>query len=204
MSASADETVRLWHIESKQCLRVIQHKGQVTNAFIALIPSQLFADKLKPNIIMHRLQRFNDFTQSPEFHMEMSNEVDEFAPGYDGDLVHSISQMGFNKDSFTSNEESSCQKKHIDLLQRQNLKLFKLASEKVFNGIPEDINAESIPSLINIEKCLLDIESRNLEISSSLYVVKGDAPIPKELQLAEKNKKDKKKEKKKMKRNQQF
>ena len=32
LSGSADATVKLWHVPSRQCLRTIKHKGPITNA----------------------------------------------------------------------------------------------------------------------------------------------------------------------------
>ncbi|XP_064486508.1 WD repeat-containing protein 18-like [Ornithodoros turicata] len=41
VSGSEDRTARVWDIPSRQCIQVLQHKGHVTNAFIAPTPIQL-------------------------------------------------------------------------------------------------------------------------------------------------------------------
>ncbi|KFV61656.1 WD repeat-containing protein 18, partial [Dryobates pubescens] len=41
LSGSHDETVRLWDIQSKQCLKTMNHIGPVTNAFIVLAPANM-------------------------------------------------------------------------------------------------------------------------------------------------------------------
>ncbi|KAM6219695.1 WD repeat-containing protein 18 [Rhynchocyon petersi] len=50
LSGSHDETVRLWDIQSKQCVRTVTLKGPVTNAFILLAPVSMLSSDLKPSL----------------------------------------------------------------------------------------------------------------------------------------------------------
>uniref|UniRef100_A0A1B6C927 Uncharacterized protein n=1 Tax=Clastoptera arizonana TaxID=38151 RepID=A0A1B6C927_9HEMI len=50
LSGSNDFTVKVWQIASKQCLKILQHKGQITNAFFTVTPKQSFNNELKPSI----------------------------------------------------------------------------------------------------------------------------------------------------------
>lgn len=176
LSASADQTVKLWDIESKQCLRTIQHKGPIMNAFLTFIPSQIFAEKLKPNIVMHRLQRGNDPTLSSEFNVEILTPIDIPFTNINETELLCAPHVNFNSDSSVTSEESAFHKKQIDLLKQQNRELFKFASEKIFNQISEDMENQSIPSLVDIDKCIEDIESNNLDISS-LNDLEGDTAL---------------------------
>jgi len=58
LSGSQDQTCRVWHIPSRQCLKVIPHNGTITNA--AFIPSlsKIFAlDNVKPSLVMQSFKR---------------------------------------------------------------------------------------------------------------------------------------------------
>lgn len=158
-------------------MRTIQHKGQVLNAFLSFIPPQIFSEKLKPNNVLHRLQRVNDINQAGEFNVEVSVHDDlEFNSLCGTDEVFNGPQDVIKGSSVTY-EESSSHKKQFNMLKSRNLELFKFASEKIFNGIPENMRMESIPSLINIEKCLIDMESNSIDIVSPVDMVEGAVDI---------------------------
>ncbi|XP_012265002.2 WD repeat-containing protein 18 [Athalia rosae] len=57
VSGSADGSVKLWHIPSRQILRSIPHKGPITAAFFTKAVNNFFANDLKPKLILHSLQR---------------------------------------------------------------------------------------------------------------------------------------------------
>ncbi|XP_053156047.1 WD repeat-containing protein 18 isoform X2 [Hemicordylus capensis] len=57
LSGSNDETVRLWDIQSKQCIRTINYKGPITNAFITLAPPNMLNPDSKPGIPLPKFQR---------------------------------------------------------------------------------------------------------------------------------------------------
>ncbi|KAM4810252.1 WD repeat-containing protein 18 [Rhinophrynus dorsalis] len=48
VSGSHDETVCVWDIQSKQCLRTVNHRGPVTNAFIIQAPANMLRADSKP------------------------------------------------------------------------------------------------------------------------------------------------------------
>lgn len=165
LSGSMDETARLWHIESKQCLRIIQHKGPVLNAFITFCPLNMIAEKLEPNIVMRRLPRVNDGTESLGFkfksitRMEHTIEAsfDRYTDFYD------------NK-SVISSEELINKSQEIEDLRRKNAELFKIATEKVLNNTSEKSTPNVVPSLINIELALKHVEDKSLaEIQPAAY-----------------------------------
>ncbi|XP_069503618.1 WD repeat-containing protein 18 [Ambystoma mexicanum] len=70
LSGSHDETVRLWDIQSKQCLRTVAHKGPVTNALIIPAPSNMFSTDGRPSV---PLPRFSKHLQGAESSDEQGN-----------------------------------------------------------------------------------------------------------------------------------
>ncbi|XP_034611313.1 WD repeat-containing protein 18 [Trachemys scripta elegans] len=66
LSGSHDETVRLWDIQSKQCLRTVNHKGPVTNAFITLAPANMFNPDSKPGVPLPKFSKHLHGTESSE------------------------------------------------------------------------------------------------------------------------------------------
>jgi pre-rRNA-processing protein IPI3 len=50
----------LWHIPSRQCLRVLHHKGPVTNAFFTVAPKCIFSEDMKPTLVLCSFQKSLD------------------------------------------------------------------------------------------------------------------------------------------------
>ncbi|XP_072023610.1 WD repeat-containing protein 18-like [Amphiura filiformis] len=57
VSGSQDQTVCIWHIQSKQCVRTINHKGAVTNAMIIPTPPNLQSSQTKPTLPIQVFKR---------------------------------------------------------------------------------------------------------------------------------------------------
>ncbi|CAI9591424.1 unnamed protein product [Staurois parvus] len=57
VSGSHDETVCVWDIQSKQCLRTVNHRGPVTNAFIIPAPGNMLRADSKPNFPLPRFSK---------------------------------------------------------------------------------------------------------------------------------------------------
>ncbi|XP_054835109.1 WD repeat-containing protein 18 [Eublepharis macularius] len=66
LSGSHDETVRLWDIQSKQCLRTMNYKGPVTNAFITLAPANMINADSKPSVPLPNFRRHLHNMESSE------------------------------------------------------------------------------------------------------------------------------------------
>nr|XP_014427504.1 WD repeat-containing protein 18 [Pelodiscus sinensis] len=66
LSGSHDETVRLWDIQSKQCLRTMNHKGPVTNAFIVMAPASMCNPDSKPSVPLPKFSKHLHGTESGE------------------------------------------------------------------------------------------------------------------------------------------
>ncbi|XP_061834281.2 WD repeat-containing protein 18 [Nerophis lumbriciformis] len=57
VSGSHDESVRLWDVQSKQCVRCFAHKGPVTNADIMVAPANMFLPDSRPSVPLPRFSR---------------------------------------------------------------------------------------------------------------------------------------------------
>ncbi|KAJ7308237.1 hypothetical protein JRQ81_008761 [Phrynocephalus forsythii] len=66
LSGSHDETVRLWDIQSKQCLRTVNYKGPVTNAFLTLAPANMLNPDGKPRVPLPKFSRHLHGVESTE------------------------------------------------------------------------------------------------------------------------------------------
>jgi hypothetical protein len=60
LSGSLDTEVMLWHIPSRQCIRVFHHKGPVTNAFFTVAPKCIFSEDMKPTLVLCSFQKSLD------------------------------------------------------------------------------------------------------------------------------------------------
>ncbi|XP_028907491.1 WD repeat-containing protein 18 [Ornithorhynchus anatinus] len=66
LSGSHDETVRLWDIQSKQCLRTVTYKGPITNAFIMIAPANMFNPDYKPSLPLPKFSKHLHGTEGDE------------------------------------------------------------------------------------------------------------------------------------------
>lgn len=57
VSGSHDETVCVWDIQSKQCLRTVNHRGPVTNAVIIPAPGNMLRADSKPSFPLPRFSK---------------------------------------------------------------------------------------------------------------------------------------------------
>nr|KAF6402862.1 WD repeat domain 18 [Rousettus aegyptiacus] len=57
LSGSHDETVRLWDVQSKQCIRTVTLKGPVTNASIMLAPVSMLSSDFRPSLPLPHFNR---------------------------------------------------------------------------------------------------------------------------------------------------
>ncbi|XP_074641136.1 WD repeat-containing protein 18-like [Tubulanus polymorphus] len=71
VSGSNDCTVKIWDIDSLQCVRTLKHKGSVMNVIIAPAPIGLFRPGIKPQ---HTIQPFKRHLHNSE--MEEQESVD--------------------------------------------------------------------------------------------------------------------------------
>lgn len=83
MSGGNDENVVLWHIRSRQAVKIIKHKGAITNAFFALNLPSIYNQNFSPNIILHNLQRNFEKDSDEVNEIEVINKATHFWPKLD-------------------------------------------------------------------------------------------------------------------------
>uniref|UniRef100_A0A4W3I0N3 WD repeat-containing protein 18 n=1 Tax=Callorhinchus milii TaxID=7868 RepID=A0A4W3I0N3_CALMI len=66
LSGSHDETAKLWDIQSKQCLRTVNHKGPVTNAFLTTAPANMLNPDCKPSVSLPKFSRHMSTSEAAE------------------------------------------------------------------------------------------------------------------------------------------
>ncbi|XP_039294496.1 WD repeat-containing protein 18 [Nilaparvata lugens] len=77
LSGSNDESVKLWHISSKQCLRTISMKGAVTNSlFIRATKNMFDQNELKRSVILRPFQKSISSEEQNEYCMEICTDHD--------------------------------------------------------------------------------------------------------------------------------
>ena len=117
VSGSADETIRLWHVSSKQLVRTIRMKGVISNLLVRMLPESLQAYELQSTTIIKSFQkRYDDSqdTQMLEIMCPVDNYVEKFQDAK-SDHVEDVSVL---------NEK-------IDELRRINRDLYNFAKDKI-------------------------------------------------------------------------
>ncbi|KAJ9590239.1 hypothetical protein L9F63_016626 [Diploptera punctata] len=86
LSGSLDACVMLWHIPSRQCIKLLQHKGPITNAFFTIAPKNIFSEEIKPSIILQSFKKGTDVNEknaAVSVRNKESNWYEEPDEGYD-------------------------------------------------------------------------------------------------------------------------
>ncbi|KAG8227108.1 hypothetical protein J437_LFUL001651 [Ladona fulva] len=73
LSGSLDEQVIIWDVPSMQCLRKLQHKGSITNAFFAIVPMNVFSNNLKPSLVLSSFKRRSDTENEESYCINVLN-----------------------------------------------------------------------------------------------------------------------------------
>jgi len=116
LSGSEDGTARIWDLSSGQCVRILQHRGPLTNAFFAPKFKHFETDKFQPSVLVNNFEKKRE-SQTP-VNAEILVRVQPFlAP------THSMGPV--------VNEELGHSK--MQNLQRVNQGLYKLMVKKILN-----------------------------------------------------------------------
>ncbi|XP_059615947.1 WD repeat-containing protein 18 [Phlebotomus argentipes] len=121
LSGGEDANVCVWHIPTKQLIRVISHKAAVTNAFFTLTPSTMFDEEVEHQLGANTFQRMMETVDKFE---ELTIDVE--APA-DGALVPqstaSASQHAFSNANSTADAQKH--EYYIRQLRKINTDLYK-------------------------------------------------------------------------------
>lgn len=118
VSGSVDETIRIWHIHSKQCTRIIRMKGAITNILVRMLPESLQSYEFQPNSVIKSFQKRYDENQ-PDQVLEINCPIDYYAERlFDVNSEREDTQILTNK---------------LEELQRINHELFNFAKKSIIN-----------------------------------------------------------------------
>ncbi|XP_046748199.1 WD repeat-containing protein 18 [Diprion similis] len=121
LSGSADGSVNIWHIPSRQIVRTIPHKGPITAAFFTRAVNNFFTNDLKPKLILHSLQRRPD--------ADYENDVIEVVNGCrEQDLLNPETFFNSNdvlSDGSDSYAELQKAQEEIKALKATNAQMYK-------------------------------------------------------------------------------
>lgn len=121
-SGSLDGNVKLWHVSSRVCVRTLTHKGPISNAFFTLKPKQMFANELKPSVILAPFQTANN---------EASNII-EVITKQTLTLCDDFDEELFPRETNdASDAKSKALQSEVDSLRSINSNLYKFVVEKL-------------------------------------------------------------------------
>uniref|UniRef100_A0A2A4JPA1 Uncharacterized protein n=1 Tax=Heliothis virescens TaxID=7102 RepID=A0A2A4JPA1_HELVI len=134
MSGSNDEQVILWHIPSKQPVRIIRHKGPITNAFFTVNYPAIYKQEFTPSIVLHGLERTleKDAEDITEMEILIKKKID-FWPDALGVIEDNIISKEVENE-FKFKEEGL--REEINKLKTINSNLYALAIQKSLDSIP--------------------------------------------------------------------
>nr|XP_021187420.2 WD repeat-containing protein 18 [Helicoverpa armigera] len=141
MSGSNDEQVILWHIPSKQPVRIIRHKGPITNAFFTVNNPAIYKQEFSPNIVLHGLERTleKDAEDVTEIEILIKNKID-FWPDALGVIEDTVISKEVEHE-FKYKEEGL--QAEINRLKTINSNLYSIAVQKSLEFLPKEADTPS-------------------------------------------------------------
>uniref|UniRef100_A0A8D8ZPG3 WD repeat-containing protein 18 n=1 Tax=Cacopsylla melanoneura TaxID=428564 RepID=A0A8D8ZPG3_9HEMI len=153
LSSSLDESVKIWHTISRQCLRTIQHKGPVFGAFLHLMPPAIHDYDFNPKVLL------KSFDKTLEGNADLTLEVlsmDTLSADLDNDLhsaptnqiasfsnqavtdqtVSTTTQPNNNTSSASDAKSDSSLQIEIDKLKKINKSLYEFCVKNVLHANP--------------------------------------------------------------------
>lgn len=130
ISGGADENVIVWHIKSRQQLRIIPHKGTVTNAFFMLTPKAMFNQEVKLNLLFqsfHKMVYPSDKIDELVVETEVHEVVREALPVGDA----SASSCIMSTSSANNQEEIARLRKEIQHLKMVNKEMYEFTVKSI-------------------------------------------------------------------------
>lgn len=135
MSGANDEQVILWHIPSKQPVRIIRHKGPVLNAFFTINFPAIYRQDFSPSIILHSLERTLEKDSDDVAEIEiLMNRKHDFWPEQHSESEFSISTKELETEF--KFKESALQEQ-LNKLKTINANLYSVAVQKALESVPK-------------------------------------------------------------------
>lgn len=134
MSGSNDEQVILWHIPSKQPVRIIKHKGPITNAFFTVNYPAIYKQEFLPSIILHGLERTleKDAEELTEMDILMKSKI-SFWPEPHAEIEDNLCSKEIDN-KYRLKEEGLVAE--VTRLRAINSNLYTMAIQKSLDSIP--------------------------------------------------------------------
>lgn len=118
ISGSADETIKVWYIHNRQCVRTIRMRGSITNLVIKTLSKQFNSYQFQPKSILKSFQKRYD--ENP------IETIDIFCP------VDNYSSCSSDEDN--SENEVAVLSKKLEEMKQINRELFYFAKEQILNN----------------------------------------------------------------------
>lgn len=140
ISGSNDESLIVWHIPSRQKTHSIPHRGPITNAFLTVVPKNMFASVFNPSIVLHSFQRNIDFNNDIEILNKVPNDF------WDDDNRETVNDVILQ--STSSNNENVVEKlkQEINNLKEINKNLYEFA----LNNVLSDASSIKLKKKVNL------------------------------------------------------
>lgn len=129
ISGSLDETIKIWHISSRQCLRTIPQKGPVTNILYMLLPKSVFSHTFKPSAFV------NNFINPANVD---NDEESTFEIMVTEDLMLQEPIEKESRSLTTNSENTDSLKEEINKLKSINNTMYKFTVSNILNKKPLD------------------------------------------------------------------
>ncbi|CAH2088076.1 unnamed protein product [Euphydryas editha] len=150
MSGSNDEQVILWHIRSKQPVRIIRHKGPVTNAFFTINYDTIYKQDFVPRIVLQNLERTLEKNNTNVAEIEVIvRKENSFWPKYDDICIDSSYDSVVSKEMELELKQNEAKLKiELEKMKQINSNLYALSIENVLKSIP----TENVKQNLNSKK----------------------------------------------------
>lgn len=139
ISSSADKTIKIWHINSRQCIRTITMKAAVTNVALKLLPRSFTSKKFQSEIALKSFQKTYDPEYNPDIlQLMVTRDLSSSSDDDDrNDVGSSTAAMYDDREMMALNEESNT-------LKTINKQLYDYAVENVLQSAAVPTNRESV------------------------------------------------------------
>lgn len=141
MSASEDEHLVLWHIPSRQPLKVMRLKGSISNAFFAVNNPAMFKQEFTPSIVLHSLERTLERDSDVVTEIEvLTNRKIKFWPDSNGDSEPSLNSKELERQLKL---KETALKEEMVKLKSINANLYAYSIRKTLQAVPIGTNKKN-------------------------------------------------------------
>ncbi|XP_026501269.2 WD repeat-containing protein 18 [Vanessa tameamea] len=146
MSGSNDEQLILWHIRSRQPVRIIRHKGPITNAFFTTNYDAIYKQDFTPGIVLHSLERTLEKNSENVSEIEVIVKKDSNFWPTCGDMSIDTTYDNFASKEIdvVSKQNEAKLKEELEKMKSINSNLYALSIENALKSIPIELDKNKI------------------------------------------------------------